>query len=63
MKKGRQYLVGYVGVMGDADGVRYLIDAAAHVVKELGREDVQFLLMGTGPEHERLVAAGPTWVG
>jgi len=56
LKKGRRYLVGYVGVMGNADGVNYLIDAAAHLVKTTGRSDVQFLLMGTGPEHTRLVA-------
>lgn len=56
LRKGRRYLVGYVGVMGDADGVRYLVEAAAHVVKKLGRTDVQFLLMGTGPEHANLVA-------
>lgn len=56
LKKGRSYLVGYVGVMGNADGVDYLLDAAAHLVHRLGRRDVQFLLMGTGPEHERLVA-------
>ncbi|HXT38650.1 MAG TPA: glycosyltransferase family 4 protein [Candidatus Angelobacter sp.] len=56
LKKGRNYLVGYVGVMGDADGVNYLIEAAGHIVNELGRRDVQFLLMGTGPEYERLIA-------
>jgi glycosyltransferase involved in cell wall biosynthesis len=56
LKKGRSYLVGYVGVMGDADGVHYLIDAAAHLIYKLGRKDVQFLLMGTGPEHPKLVA-------
>ena len=56
LKRNRPYLVGYVGVMGDADGVDYLIDAAAHIVHNLGRKDVQFLLMGTGPEHSRLVA-------
>jgi glycosyltransferase involved in cell wall biosynthesis len=55
LKKGRAYLVGYVGVMGNADGVDYLIDAAAHLVDKLGRTDVQFLLMGTGPEHPKLV--------
>jgi glycosyltransferase involved in cell wall biosynthesis len=56
LKKGRRYLVGYVGVMGNADGVNYLIDAAAHLVHQLGRRDVQFLLMGTGPEHPKLLA-------
>jgi len=55
LKKGRKHLVGYVGVMGNADGVEYLVNAAAHVVHKLGRRDVQFLLMGTGPEHEKLV--------
>lgn len=55
-RKGRQYLVGYVGVMGDADGVDYLVNAAAHLVHKLGRRDTQFLLMGTGPEHAKLIA-------
>jgi glycosyltransferase involved in cell wall biosynthesis len=55
LKKGRRYLVGYVGVMGNADGVRYLIEAVRHLVQQLGRNDVQFLLMGTGPEYENLV--------
>lgn len=56
LRNGRRYLVGYVGVMGNADGVDYLLDAAAHLVHTLGRNDVQFLVMGTGPEHAKLVA-------
>lgn len=56
LKKGRPFLAGYVGVMGNADGVRYLVDAVAHIVHQRGRKDVQFLLMGTGPEHANLVA-------
>ena len=56
LKKGKRYLVGYVGVMGDVDGVNFLIDAAAHLVHKMGRKDVHFLLMGTGPEHARLAA-------
>jgi glycosyltransferase involved in cell wall biosynthesis len=55
LRKGRRYLVGYVGVMGNEDGVNYLIDAAEHLVHRLGRRDVQFLLMGTGPEYDALV--------
>jgi len=54
LKKGRRYLVGYVGVMGNTDGVDYLIEAAAHLIHKLGRTDVQFLLMGTGPEWEKM---------
>ena len=56
LKQGRAFLVGYVGVMGDADGVNYIIDAADHIVNRLGRKDVQFLVMGTGPEYEKLIA-------
>jgi glycosyltransferase involved in cell wall biosynthesis len=55
LKKGRAHLVGYVGVMGNADGVSYILDAAAHLVHQRKRTDIQFLLMGTGPEHENLV--------
>lgn len=56
LRKGRKHLVGYVGVMGNADGVDYLVNAAHHIVNKLGRRDMQFLLMGTGPEHAGLVA-------
>ena len=55
LKNGKRYLVGYIGVMGNADGVNYLIDAAHRIVKARGRSDVQFLLMGSGPEHADLV--------
>lgn len=55
LKKGRKHLVGYIGVMGNADGVNYLVDAARHIVHTRKREDVQFLLMGSGPEHAELL--------
>jgi glycosyltransferase involved in cell wall biosynthesis len=56
LRKGRRYLTGYVGVMGSADGLTYLIDAAAHLIHKLGRKDTHFLLMGTGPEYSNLIA-------
>jgi glycosyltransferase involved in cell wall biosynthesis len=55
LKNGRSFLVGYVGVMGNADGLNYLLDAIHHVVHQRGRRDIQFLLMGTGPEFPRLL--------
>jgi len=55
LKNGRRFLVGYIGVMGGADGVNYLIEAARHIVREHKRDDVQFLLMGAGPEYDALV--------
>jgi glycosyltransferase involved in cell wall biosynthesis len=55
LRNGHQFLVGYIGVMGNADGVDYLLEAADHIVRERGRDDVQFHLMGSGPEHPRLL--------
>jgi glycosyltransferase involved in cell wall biosynthesis len=55
LKKGRSFLIGYIGVMGDADGVNYIIEAADHIINRKGRRDIQFLLMGTGPEYENLI--------
>ena len=55
LRRGRKHLVGYIGVMGNADGVDYLVRAAEHIVKTRKRDDVQFLLMGSGPEHGELL--------
>jgi glycosyltransferase involved in cell wall biosynthesis len=55
LRVGKKHLVGYIGVMGNADGVDYLVRAADYVVKTRQRTDVQFLLMGSGPEHAELL--------
>ena len=56
LKRGRRYLVGYVGVMGRQEGIDYLLRAAAHVVHGLGRTDVQFGLVGGGTSLEEMKA-------
>jgi glycosyltransferase involved in cell wall biosynthesis len=48
LRRGRRFLVGYVGVMGKQEGIDYLLRAAAHIVKDLGRDDVHFGLVGGG---------------
>lgn len=48
-RNGRRYMVGYVGVMGEQEGIDLLIDAVEHIVRRMGREDVQFCLVGGGP--------------
>ena len=50
LKKGRRYLVGYVGVMGAQEGIDYLLRAAQIIVKETGRDDIHFGLVGGGTE-------------
>lgn len=53
-RNGRAHMVGYVGVMGDQEGIDLLIDAAGHIVRKLGREDIQFCLVGGGPSLDGL---------
>lgn len=53
-KKGRKYLVGYVGVMGKQEGIDYLLRAIKYIIVELGRKDVHFGLVGSGPALESL---------
>ncbi len=50
LKKGRRYLVGYVGVMGKQEGIDLLLRAAQIIVRDLGRTDIQFGLVGGGTE-------------
>lgn len=51
-KQGRDFLVGYVGVMGKQEGIDYLLQAAQHIIKDLKRDDVQFCLIGEGTSLE-----------
>ena len=56
LKKGRKFLVGYVGVMGRQEGIDYLLRAAAHIVHGMRRTDVHFGLVGGGTSLEELKA-------
>jgi glycosyltransferase involved in cell wall biosynthesis len=57
LKNGRPFLVGYLGVIGKHEGIEYLLDAIAHIVHERGRRDIQFAVVGGGPELDRMRAA------
>mgnify|MGYP000216966539 CR=1 FL=1 len=48
LKKGRKYLVGYVGVMGAQEGIDYLLRSIRYIVKDMNRRDIQFGLVGGG---------------
>jgi len=54
LKKGRQYLVGYVGVMGKQEGIDYLLQAARYIVKDLQRTDVHFGIVGGGTSLDEM---------
>ncbi|MGE3962231.1 MAG: glycosyltransferase family 4 protein [Dehalococcoidia bacterium] len=54
VRRGRRHLVSYVGIMGAQDGVPLLLEAAREVVHGHGRDDVQFVLVGSGTEFPRI---------
>lgn len=54
LKNGRQHLVGYVGIMGNQDGVDLLIQAIDTLVNGKGRRDVQCVIVGSGTALEGL---------
>jgi glycosyltransferase involved in cell wall biosynthesis len=56
LRNGRKYLVGYVGVMGEQEGIDLLLLAVRHLVFEKGRTDIQFCLVGGGPSLDDLRA-------
>ena len=56
LRRGRRYLVAYIGVMGPQDGVDLAVRAAAYVVHDLGRQDVSFTFMGAGDSYDEVVA-------
>ena len=55
-KKGKNFLVGYLGVMGEFDGVDHFIKAIGIIINEKKRKDIQFCLIGSGPCFEDLQA-------
>ena len=50
LKRGKRYLVAYVGVMGKQEGLDLLLGAVAHIVHGRARTDVHFGLVGGGTE-------------
>ena len=56
LRRGREHLVCYLGVMGPQDGVDYALRALASMRDDLGRNDVQAAFLGHGDAWDDLVA-------
>lgn len=50
LKRGRRYLLAYIGVMASQDGVEYALHALADLVHKRGRQDVLLVIMGDGDQ-------------
>lgn len=51
-KKGRNFLVGYVGVIGEQEGLNLLLESIQYIVNK--RKDVQFAIIGDGTELPKI---------
>jgi len=51
-KKGREFLIGYVGVIGEQEGLDLLLQSVKHIITL--RQDVQFAIVGGGTELEKI---------
>ncbi len=49
LSKSRKFILGYVGIIGDQDGLDYLMRAAAHLLQACGFDDFQVVVVGDGP--------------
>ncbi len=61
LKNGRPHLACFVGVMGVEDGLEPMMEAIRYVVHDLGRADIQFVLMGDGRQRYYAVDRVSEW--
>ncbi len=61
LRNGRHFLVGYLGIMGPQDGLELLLQAIRVIVMSLGRQDIQFLLVGDGALRPWLITKTQEW--
>ena len=53
-RQGAEIVLGYVGVIGQQEGMDLLVQAADHLVNDLGRPNVHFVIVGFGPQLEEV---------
>ena len=56
LRRGCDYLVAYIGVMGPQDGVDNVVKMADMIVHDFGRDDIAFTIIGAGDCFDDLVA-------
>jgi len=54
IKNGKAFLIGYIGVIGEQEGLDLLLESAQHILSE--RDDVHFAIVGGGTHLEEIKA-------
>ena len=53
-KKGRKLLIGFVGVIGEQEGLDLLLESIVQIVRDKKRDDMQFAIIGDGTDLQRI---------
>ncbi len=61
LKRGFRYMACYVGLMSQQDGVLEMADMVRHVVRERGRQDILFALLGDGAVRQETLDRIHDW--
>ena len=56
LREGRKFLLGYLGIINEQDGVDHLVRAVEHLVKVKGFCDFRAVVVGSGPALEKVRA-------
>ncbi|MEM8902280.1 MAG: glycosyltransferase family 4 protein [Actinomycetota bacterium] len=56
LKRGKDFLACYLGVMGPQDGIDYALRSIAHLRHDVGRTDLHTVFMGAGDAFDDMVA-------
>lgn len=56
LREGFPYLALYIGIIGQQDGLDLLMQAVAHLVHRMARQDILFMVIGDGPQREAIEA-------
>jgi glycosyltransferase involved in cell wall biosynthesis len=54
-RNGRRYMVGYVGVISQSEGLDLLLASIEYIARQRKRDDVQFVVVGRGPNFQAIV--------
>ncbi len=54
IKRGRRFMIGYLGVIGQQEGIQYMLQAAKHIRDNMGRDDIFWGIVGGGPHLDEL---------
>lgn len=49
VRKGKKFVLGYVGIIGDQDGVDHMVKAVDYLIREKGFTDFHAVIVGDGP--------------